>query len=141
MKRNVTLSAIALVFSAGLASAAEINPGVAQLAAQLGVSASEYTVVELNQLAAAKRDGDQSTVDFLLSHFNRAAEGAASVNPGKAQFAAQLGVDASQYTGAELQQILNARRDGDLQAEAFVRSHTNRQTYDIAPQPARGRDA
>ena len=140
MKRNVTLSAIALVFSAGLASAAEINPGAAQLAAQLGVSASEYTV-ELNQLAAAKRDGDQSTVDFLLSHGNRAAEDAASVNPGKAQFAAQLGVDASQYTGAELQQILNARRDGDLQAEAFVRSHTNRQTYDIAPQPARGRDA
>lgn len=139
MKRNLTLSALALILTAGVAGAAEVTPGVAQIAAQLGVNAADYTAPELGAMIAAKENGQQGTYAYFLNHVNREPE--ATVNAGKAQFAAQLGVDPADYTGAELQMISDAKRAGDTQALDYVLSHTNRKTYDIAPQPAMGRDA
>ena len=78
----------------------------AQLAALAGVEPGVYTINELQRLIEAKADNDNQEVNFILSGENRAEAAPANVvTPGQAQLAATLGVDASQYTLAELTQM------------------------------------
>ncbi|MFD1911374.1 hypothetical protein [Halodurantibacterium flavum] len=88
-----------------------VSRGKAQLSSQLGVNPAEFTTSELIQLHVARRDNDAVTVEFILSGRNRQAEDLATVNRGKAQLAAQLGVDPTQYTTAELVQQLTRWED------------------------------
>ena len=75
----------------------------AQLAAAAGVEPGRFTINELQLLIEAKRDNDTQMTNFILSGQNRAnGKPANVVTPGQAQLAALLGVDASQYTLAEL---------------------------------------
>ncbi|MDR7123574.1 hypothetical protein [Pseudotabrizicola sp. 4114] len=74
-----------------------------QLAAAAGVEPGRFTINELQLLIEAKRDNDTQMTNFILSGQNRAnGKPAEVVTPGKAQLAAVLGVDASQYTLTEL---------------------------------------
>jgi len=138
MRNFVALSALALALSAGAASAAETGPGLQQIAAYLGVDAGAYNTVELHQLLAARSNGDQSTFNYLLSHGDRTDND--TVNAGKAQLAAQVGLNPNDYTSAELIRVQDAQRRGDLQAVNFVVSHQNRNSFDF-PQAEVGRDS
>ncbi|SEM57846.1 hypothetical protein SAMN04488103_101532 [Gemmobacter aquatilis] len=132
MKR-IAIIALAAVVAASGASASVTNPGKAQIAAQLGLDASEYSSTELSLIAKARKDADHKAEAFYLSHTNREVRDAVGqVNPGKAQIAAQLGLDPAEFTSAELSLIAMAREDGDHQAEAFYLSHTNRQSPEDA---------
>jgi len=78
----------------------------AQLAASAGVEPGRFTINELQRLILAQRENDTQSIDFILSGQNRAEGNPAEVvTPGQAQMAASLGVDASQYTMAELTQL------------------------------------
>ena len=109
MKR-IAIIALAAVVAASGASASVTNPGKAQIAAQLGLDASEYSSTELSLIAKAREDRDHQAEAFYLSHTNRQApEDSSIVTPGKAQIAAQLGVDATAYSSAELAALSAAR--------------------------------
>lgn len=100
MRTTLTLAAILF---AGAASAASVNPGQAQLAAQLGVSAEDYTLSQLTQLASERQEDGYG--------LNRNAPGLADTsvstgnNAGKTQLAAQLGLNPDEYTLSELTKI------------------------------------
>ena len=100
MRTTLTLAAILF---AGAASAASVNAGQAQLAAQLGVSPDQYTLSQLTQLASDRQEEGYG--------LNRNAPGLADTsvsnayNAGKAQLAAQLGLNADDYTLSELTKI------------------------------------
>ncbi|MPL74130.1 hypothetical protein SDC9_19940 [bioreactor metagenome] len=138
MKRNMAYSALALVLSAGVASAADVNPGLQQIANYLGVDAGAYSATELHQLLGARDAGDQSSYDYFLKRVG--ATEAAAVTAGKAQIAAQVGLNPAEYTTAELIRVQQAQRQGDLQTVSFVVSHQNRNTV-VNPQVAMGRDS
>lgn len=74
------------------------SAGAAQLAASLGVEPAVYTLSELNRLAKAYRDGDTAGAAFVLSGDARPTEDLA----GKQPLADYLGVNAADYTRAEL---------------------------------------
>ena len=125
--KSIALVAAALI-AAGTASAQEVSPGKAQLAALLGVDAAAYSLAELNTIYEARRDSDRKAETFYLSHKNREQRGGVGeVSSGKAQLAAILGVDPAEYTLAELNSIRQARVDRDWKAEAFYLSHQNRE--------------
>lgn len=138
MRNALAYTALALALSAGAASAAETSPGLQQIANYLGVDAGAYSAVELHQLLGARSNGDQSTFNYLLSHGDRAST--ETVNAGKAQLAAQVGLNPSDYTSAELIRVQDAQRRGDLQTVNFFVSHQNRNSV-YFPQAEVGRDS
>ncbi|HSF64002.1 MAG TPA: hypothetical protein VLA78_06425, partial [Paracoccaceae bacterium] len=82
------------------------------------VSPEGFTQAQLIQLIEAQRDGDTDTVNFILSQrgadVGRADAGAAfDGSAGKAQLAAQAGVNADDYTLAELIALTSATTDRD----------------------------
>ena len=85
-------------------------PGDAQTAGLLGVEAGRFTAAELQILTEARRHNDSETAAWILSGENRQGE-PETVSAGKAQLAAILGVDANQYSLAELTAIAAARND------------------------------
>lgn len=126
--KTVAFIAVALALSAGAVSASSVNPGKAQIAAQLGVDATEYTSTELQLIAKARKDKEPLAEQFYLSHTNRTVQSGdvGVVTLGKAQVAAQLGLDPAAYTSAELSLISSARERNDVRAEAFYVNHENR---------------
>lgn len=139
MNTNITTAAIALILSAGVAAADGVSAGQAQIANFLGVDAGRFNAAELGQLLAARNDGDQSTYTFLLAGGASAAS-IDTVNAGKAQLAAQAGVDPAAYTADEIVRIRAAQRSGDHQALNFLLSHENRNTVTF-PVISRGRNS
>ncbi len=77
------------------------NAGAAQLALSLGVEPGRFTTAELLEIQDAKRDNDQFRINAVLSGATRDS-GDRGVTPGKAQLAALVGVNAADYTLAEL---------------------------------------
>lgn len=125
--RTLMISAAALALTAGIAAA---NPGVDQLAAQAGVSANDFTQAQLIQLLDAQRDNDAERVNFILSQAGTGAAvrggtgtGVASVD---AQLAAAAGVEPGRFTINELQLLVEAKRDNDVQMTNFILSGQNR---------------
>ncbi|MCU0816831.1 MAG: hypothetical protein MUF74_10300 [Cypionkella sp.] len=94
-----------------MGSAPVATPGSAQLAASLGVDAGQYTLNELIRLREAQRENDAETVRFILSGTNRVESGNPANNPGAQQMAAVLGVNAADYTLAELVALYTDRFD------------------------------
>ncbi|WP_330629424.1 hypothetical protein [Thioclava sp. FTW29] len=140
MKNIVIAAVVALTASAGIASAE--GAGHAQLAQQLGLNGADFTTAELTSIDEARRDGDNSTVNYFLNHDNRVAAPAQEVSAGKAQLAAQLGVDPSKYTLAELVTVDSDLRDHNAQDAAFILSGDAR--HEVTPLPVpylgQGRD-
>lgn len=137
MQRNFGIAALALVLSAGVASAADVTPGQQQIANYLGVEAGAYSASELAQLLGARNAGDTFAFNNLL---DRAGATAGTVSQGREQLAAQAGVSAADYSTAELIQIRVAQRKGDLQALNFYINHENRNTVNF-PAVRMGRDS
>lgn len=82
------------------------SPAAAQLEAALRVAPGQYSLTELTRLRQAQIDGDRETAQYILSGANRAATEATSTNAGKAQIAAQLGVNPADYSLAQLVAML-----------------------------------
>ena len=104
MRTTLTLAAILL---AGAANAASVNAGQAQLAAQLGVNPTEYTLSELTKLSSDRQEEGYGLTKDAPGLVNTSVGG--GFNAGKAQFAEQLNVNANDYTLAELTQIKTQR--------------------------------
>ena len=121
MKTILTTAALIVAATAGIASAQSND---AQLAALLNVNGAEFTTAELNNINEARRDGDVAKANYFLNHENRAE--VAGNGHGKAQLAAQLGVNASDYTLAELVTVDSARRDNNIQNADYVLNGTSR---------------
>ena len=77
------------------------NAGSAQFALALGVQPGEYSTAELLALQEAKRENDAYRVKAILAGETRGSSDR-GVTPGKAQLAAIAGVDAADYSLAEL---------------------------------------
>ena len=87
-----------------LAAPAFAGPGKDQIAAGLGVDPNLYSLSELVRLDQAHADDDRELIDFITG--GGLAENRAGVServtPAMAQLASALGVDARDYTLAEL---------------------------------------
>jgi hypothetical protein len=94
-----------------MGSAPAATPGAAQLAASLGVDAGQYSLNELIRLEEAQRENDDETTAFILSGQNRVESGNPAQNAGAQQLAALLGVNAADYTLAELTALYADRFD------------------------------
>ncbi|WP_349294666.1 hypothetical protein ABEB22_21110 (plasmid) [Thioclava sp. 'Guangxiensis'] len=140
MKTAFIAAALALTASAGIASAQ--GAGHDQLAAQLGLDGAQFTTAELTTISAARRDGDAHEVAYFIDHDNRTQQTRETVSAGKAQLAAQLGVDPARYTLAELVTADSALRDDNAQNAAFVLSGEARTAVAAQPVPyiGQGRD-
>ncbi|MFN4155037.1 MAG: hypothetical protein ACK4HF_10300 [Paracoccaceae bacterium] len=125
--RTLMISAAALALTAGIAAA---NPGVAQLAAQAGVPANDYTQAQLIQLLQAQQDNDDARVRFIMAQaghggVSRSDMGAGAVSA-DTQLAAAAGVESGRFTINELQLLIEAKRDNDTQMTNFILSGQNR---------------
>lgn len=125
--RIVMLSAAALALSAGLAVA---NPGTAQLAAQAGVSANDYTQAQLLQLLDAQRDNDDARIRFIMSQAGQNTVSRSNMGDGAVssdvQLAAAAGVEPGRFTTNELQRLIVAKQDNDTHTIDFILSGQNR---------------
>ncbi len=83
-----------------------------QLSLQLGVEPGTLSTHELIVLRAADEAGDRTLADFYRNGGSEiVSTQSIGNNAGKAQFAAQLGVDPSAYSVAELIQLRVANED------------------------------
>jgi hypothetical protein len=96
----------------------------AQLAASAGVPAGQYTAAELINIIEARRENNQSALDYYLSGVNR--EASATRKIGNAELARAAGVQAGEFTVNELLVIIEAKRDGDPALAEFYASGQNR---------------
>lgn len=129
MKTLIASAAILAALSgAALASSpvAGVNAGDAQLALTAGVEPGRYSRAELIRIIDAKRDNDQTAVQYYLSGANRASS-AGNDSAGAVQLALSAGVEPGVYTVAELIQIIDAKRENDEERLNFILSGTNRQ--------------
>ena len=83
-----------------------------QLANLAGVQPGTYSASELALIIEARKENDRDRVGYILSGANRTAPAAAEVvTPGETQLAAALGVDAADYTLAQLIALTAADND------------------------------
>ncbi|KFI27015.1 hypothetical protein CN97_02110 [Haematobacter massiliensis] len=71
-----SMLAVALLGLAAPVMAQGVNPGKAQLAQQLGVNPTEFSLNELVQLDNAKRNNDHERINLILSHDAMVTRGA-----------------------------------------------------------------
>lgn len=135
MIRNLTASALVLAALSGAAFASgpqgAINPGDVQLARSAGVEPGQFTRAELIQIIEARRANDPERLNFYLSGSNRGSADITS-SPGLDQLARIAGVEPGRFTAAELQQLINARADGDTEVVRFILSGENRKAANPA---------
>jgi hypothetical protein len=130
----------AALLSAGAVSAQFVTPGHAQMAASLGLDAAQYSLAELAVITEARRANEDGTESFYLAGANRDSRGGVGeVSLGKSQMAASLGVNAADFSLAELVQLQQARSDNDPLAEAFILSGQNRESRGANGAVSRGK--
>jgi hypothetical protein len=134
--RTLTLSAIALAtaLTAGMAVAQPVNPGVAQLAAEAGVSPMGYTQNQLILLINAQRNSDDDEIAFLKAQANKSMTASTmnGYNAGAAQLAADVGVEPGKYFINELTRLERFQTRNSSDGEAFILSGANRASAEPA---------
>lgn len=123
MLKSVIPAAVLAALLAGTAFAGSPSND-AQLAASAGVPAGQYTSAELINIIEARRENNQSALDYYLSGVNR--EASATRNIGSAELARAAGVPAGEFTVNELLVIIEAKRDGDTDLAKFYAAGKNR---------------
>ena len=134
-KLTLGIAVLATALTAGVVSAQTVNPGVAQLAASVGVSASAFTPTQLIRLEQAQRDNDQQTIDFILSQANGSvsrSDKGATLSAGDVQLSRIAGVEPGLYSTSELVRLIDAQRDNDSELVRFITSGADRQSADAA---------
>jgi len=105
---KTTATALTVLLLTGTAFAQSVSSGDAQLAAIAGVQPGLYSASQMTQLIEARREGDQQTINFILSQsagdVTRSGDFASgpAVGPGWDMMARVNGVAPGQYTAAEL---------------------------------------
>lgn len=135
MFRKLTASALVLATLSGAALASSAQPGVnagdVQLALSAGVQPGEYTRAELINIIEARKQNDDTRLNYFLSGSNRASD--VSLNaPGLDQLARSAGVEPGIYTADELQRIIKAKSDGNDEIVRFIVSGENRKAANPA---------
>lgn len=129
MIRNFTASALILATLTGAAAASSAQPGLnagdVQLALSAGVQPGEYSRAELINIIEARKEGEETRLNYFLSGANRASSTAAS-NAGVDQLAASAGVEQGQFSANELQRLIKAQADDDTTTERFILSGASR---------------
>lgn len=128
-KLSLTIAVVSAALSAGFVSAQSINPGVAQLAASVGVSPTAFTQDQMIQLQRAQRENDRQAVDFILSQAqDEVSRGGSAMDMviGGGQLALTAGVEPGRFTTNELIRLIAAQRDNDQQTIDFILSGSNR---------------
>ena len=105
--RQITVGTVNSTQSVG------ISAGHAQLAAQLGVDPTSYSVNELIVLRRALEDNDSVTVNRLTGGSGAIVSTRNTPGAGDMQLANMLGVDPMAYTTAELAQMTFSRFSDD----------------------------
>lgn len=123
MLKSVIPTAVFAALLAGTAFAGSPSSD-AQLAASAGVPAGQYTASELINIIEARRENNQSALDYYLSGVNREASATQSV--GSAELARAAGVPVGEFTVNELVVIIEAKRDGDPALADYYASGQNR---------------
>jgi hypothetical protein len=134
-KLSLTIAVLSTALSAGLVSAQSINPGVAQLAASVGVSPTAFTQDQMIQLERAQRENDIQTVNFILSQAQddvSRAGNSMGISAGETQLALTAGVEPGRFSTNELVRLIAAQRANNQQTIDFILSGTNR----VADNPA-----
>ena len=100
---STTVDAILAQGKSGItaSTASQAPVGNVQLARLAGVAPGQYSAAELTQLIDAQREGDSDTAAFILNHGNRDTNESVT-NAGRVQLATLAGVDAADYTLAQL---------------------------------------
>ena len=121
MRNSALIAGLVAVLSAGAVAAQPVPAGIAQLAAQAGVNAADYSTSEIVGLWSAVRDNDAAApysadlaavnADVSRGSASLSVGTEAGVSAGKAQLAAQLGVNPADYSFAQLISLKNARSD------------------------------
>lgn len=128
--KSLLASAAVLAALSGAALASSPVPGVtagdAQLALTAGVEPGRYSRAELIRIIEAKRDNDNTAVQYYLSGANRGSA-PANDSAGAVQLALTAGVEPGVYSVAELIQIIEAKRENDTELLNFILSGENRQ--------------
>ncbi len=115
---KATATALTVLLLTSSAFAQSVSQGDAQLAANAGVQPGLYTTNQLIQLIDAQREGDQQTVDFILSQpggdVTRSGNFSsdAAVGPGWDMMARLNGVEPGTLSANELI-LLDAERISD----------------------------
>lgn len=140
MKTALIAAVVALTATTGIASAQ--SAGQQQLANLLQVNGAEFSSAELIAIQDARRDGNRNNETYFLTHENRHADMVGDVSQGKAQIAAQLGVDPAEYTLAELVNVSSNLRQNEVMNADFVLSGGTRNEIApiAAPYRGQGRD-
>ena len=126
------------LLSLALAGSAFAGAPVADTQAALaeGVQPGQYTAAEVQAINDARTENDAAKLNYYLTGANR-AEANAAATIGSAQLAAIAGVAPGHYTVAELQQIIDAKKDNDAARLNFILSGANRGgpvgTSDVTP--------
>lgn len=89
-----------------------ISAGHQQLADALGVDAADYSVAELVTLRDAIENDNEARVNFILSGGSETVS-TQSFGTSADQFAASIGVDAADFSAAQLILLRAAMEDGD----------------------------
>lgn len=125
MFKTVAITAIVASLAVPAFAGNPNSAGALQLSAQAGVTPGIYDASQLSRLIDAQRDSNLETVNFILSQgadLDTNTLDGASVNAGKAQLAAEAGVDASDFTIAQLERLIQADRDNDDEEVRFILS-------------------
>lgn len=108
------------------------NQGKTQIARELqvfpqfrAVKAEDYTTGELTNMLNAARKGNMDAAMYFYNHDNLqpGGPGIGSSDQGKAQLAAQLGLNPNAYTTAQLQRIQTDAQHGRMDDANFVATH------------------
>lgn len=130
------LTITALTLSTALAVGAPVyaqDAGLAQLEAEVGVAAGALPANALYRLVLAERDNDEETARFIKQQYGLLAEptteGSVVVDPdaGAAQMAATAGVEAGVYSLNELQRLIKAQEDNDMETIDYILSGGDRE--------------
>lgn len=127
--RLLTITALTLstALSVGVPAYAQ-NEGVAQLEAEAGVPAGSMSTSDLYRLIRATRDNDDATVRFIKQKAGLVQEGSVDGavvlvdEDGAAQLAGEAGVENGVYTVNELQRLIKAQRENDMNVIDFIMS-------------------
>lgn len=125
MFKSIITPALIALSLAGAASAGQVSTD-AQLAGAAGVAAGQFTSAELQSIIDARRDNDQTALNYYLSGANRSE----TKGDSSGQLAKLVGVTPGAFSASELQMILNAQRNNDPEQAAYVISGTNRKAGD-----------
>lgn len=125
MFKTIALTAVAAALAVPAFAGNPQSPGAIQMSHEAGVTPGIYDVAQLQRLQEARANSDKEAVAFILSQgadYGVNTLDGASVTGGKQQLANEAGVNAADFTIAQLERLIQAQRDENDEEINFVLS-------------------